>query len=134
MSLYAYKSGFNQSLASLTEATPKHPPRSGEITNADIAPAISGNIYPRGFNLATWQWEFLTFEEHDTLMTGHGFTQDILSSDMTIYTALITATNGVQDFSRFNAVANFKTRTRAKGKAWLDVQITYKLIERLSEP
>lgn len=134
MSVHQYGSGFNVALASLTEATPLHPPRSGEIVNADIVQAVSGRSFPRGFNLARWQWRFLTFEEHDTLMTGLGLSLDVTSAEVTIYTALNTATAGVQDWARFNALARFKSRTRAQGKAWLDLVIEFALLEQLSEP
>lgn len=100
--LYAYASGFNIALVSLTTASPQ--PFSRIIRTPERRPTIARTVVVAGGKIATWTFSGLTLEQLDTLMAGMGLTFDAPSANVTIYTKTMTASAGVQDYIRCNAI------------------------------
>lgn len=133
--LYAYASGFNVALVSLTTASPQ--PFSRLVRTPERRPTIARTVVVAGGKLVAWDYSGLTLEELDTLMSGQGLTFDAPSANVTIYTKIMTATAGVQDYMRCNAIVTAPDPTNTlkavpgdKGH-WQDVTFLYNILEVL---
>lgn len=133
--IYAVAAGHNIALVSLTIITPQ--PFSRLIRTPERRKTINRGTTVAGGRVVTWFHSGLTLEQMDTLLALQSVTFENPSGAVTIYTKKMSASAGVQDYGRYNAIVTAPDpATTMKAEPldnvhWQEVTWTYDILEEL---